>query len=214
MGLGWVRDLRRRMVKAIVAERGRGPFTDLRSLVTRVPLQRKEPANLIRCGALDGLGDSRAALLAESREMQSAGSALQLPLAFDHPKVRAESVAQRLDWERQVLGYPVSGLRHPLELVEERLADRVSLRQLPDTEGRAVTVAGVRLPGWTGGRGFYLWDGETWVIARGSKSLKAPPPWEPVVLHGRWTGDEWGFSWLQVQSVRSLKDQADAKPSV
>jgi hypothetical protein len=76
----------------------------------------------------------------------------------------------------------------------------VSLRQLLETHGRTVAVAGVRLPGWTGGKGFYLWDGETWVIVREEGSSKAPAAWQPLRLKGRWTVDEWGFSWFQASS--------------
>jgi hypothetical protein len=59
----------------------------------------------------------------------------------------------------------------------------------------------LRVPGWTGGEGYHLWDGETWVIARAAESQRAPAPWTPVVLQGRWIGDEWGTSWLQVAKV-------------
>ncbi|MBE9506931.1 MAG: hypothetical protein IMY86_02690, partial [Chloroflexi bacterium] len=99
------------------------------------------------------------------------------------------------------LGYPVSALQEPLELVSDRLPEHVTLRRLPEMAGRTVTVAGVRLPGWTGGQGFHLWDGETWVIARTKELQKAPTAWEPLILLGRWTGDEWGTCWLQVEEM-------------
>jgi DNA polymerase-3 subunit alpha len=65
MGLGWIKDLRRSTVGAILTERKRQPFTGVRDLAMRVPLQHKELAHLVQCGALDGMGESRAALLAE-----------------------------------------------------------------------------------------------------------------------------------------------------
>ena len=71
--------------------------------------------------------------------------------------------------------------------------------------GAPATVAGVRLPGWTGGQGFYLGDGETFVIAKGTKSLKAPPPWQPLILQGRWLSDEFGTSWLQVEQILRIQ---------
>ena len=203
MGLGWVRDLRRSTVRAILAERRRTPFAGLRDLAMRVPLQRKELAHLIQCGALDGLGESRADLLVRSEEMLQAGSALQLPLEFDRPGVEPESLDQRVAWERQVLGYPVSGFHQPVKPPDE-VPEPVPLSGLPDTRGRPVTVAGVRLPGWTGGRGFYLWDGETWVIARGDKTSKAPSAWAAVLLRGRWVSDEWGFAWFQAQDLQVI----------
>jgi DNA polymerase-3 subunit alpha len=202
MGLGQVRDLRRSAARAIVGERRKRPFEGVRDLLRRVALQRKEVAHLVQCGALDGLGESRAALLAEAEEIERAGSALQMALfgeeTFAGARVASESLAQRLAWEKRLLGYPVSVLEKPLALVSDRLPEHVPLRSLPETGGRPVTVAGVRLPGWTGGEGYHLWDGETWVIARTAESQRAPASWTPVVLQGRWIGDEWGTSWLQV----------------
>jgi hypothetical protein len=62
-------------------------------LLSRVELQKKEITHLIQCGALDGLGDSRAALLAEAADVARAGSAHQLGFdlglkaAVEWPKV-------------------------------------------------------------------------------------------------------------------------------
>lgn len=200
MGLGQVRDLRRATVRAIVRERKRRPFDGLRDLAGRVALQPKEIAHLIQCGALDGLGESRAALLSEAEEIKRAGSAMQMVLPFARPTVPPEPPAQRLAWEKYVLGQPVSV--HPLELVAERLPEHVPLRRLPEVVGRLATVAGVRLPGWTGGRGFFLGDRETFVVAQGSEP--SPPHWEPLLLRGRWVGDDWGTFWLQVEEVASV----------
>jgi len=164
---------------------------------------------LVRCGALDGLGESRAALLVEAEEIERAGSALQMSLFGEEARGRAEvapeSLDQRLAWEKHLLGYPVSTLEEPLKLVVDRLPEHVPLCRLPGTSGRTVTVAGVRLPGWTGGKGFYLWDGETWVIARTGESQEAPSPWEPLLLRGRWVGDEWGTCWLQVEEWHGIR---------
>jgi DNA polymerase-3 subunit alpha len=205
MGLGQVRDLRRSSIRAIIAERQRQPFANLRDLMRRVPLQRKEVAHLVQCGALDGLGESRAALLAEAREIEQAGSALQMTLGFAQAAVPAESPAQRLAWERHLLGQPVSV--HPLAVMDQaavELPEHVPLRQLPEQAGRQVAVAGVRLPGWIGGPGFFLGDGETFVVARGGAALQTPPPWTPVLVRGRWMGDEWGTFWLQVEGLERL----------
>lgn len=207
MGLGQVRDLRRSAVRAIVAARRKRPFADLRDLLRRVPLQSKEITHLVQCGALDGLGESRAALLAEAAEVERAGSALQMSLFGEEVlgrwEVEAEHLSQRLAWERHLLGYPVSALEEPLKLVADRLPERVPLRQLAEMRGRFMTVAGVRLPGWTGGVGFYLWDGETWVIARAREPQRAPTPWEPLILRGSWMRDEWGVCWLRVEEMQS-----------
>ncbi|MDQ1300904.1 MAG: polymerase subunit alpha, partial [Chloroflexota bacterium] len=66
MGLGQVRDLRHSAIEAIIGERGRQPFRSLGDLLGRVELQAKELMHLIQCGALDGLGASRAAMLQEA----------------------------------------------------------------------------------------------------------------------------------------------------
>jgi hypothetical protein len=205
MGLGQVRDLRRASVRALVAERERRPFDGLRDLLQRVPLQPKEVAHLVQCGALDGLGESRAALLAEAEEIDQAGSALQMTFAFAQPEVEAESAAQRLAWEQHLLGQPVSV--HPLEVADLAAVDPpgpLPLRRLEEVPGQRVTVAGVRLPGWSGGQGFYLGDGETFVVARSDPARPAPAPWQPVVVRGRWLDDEWRGSWLQVEEMERI----------
>ena len=93
---------------------------------------------------------------------------------------------------------------HPLELVADQLpADCLALRRLPETAGQPVRVAGVRLPGWTGGPGFYLGDGDTFVVARGPAD-ESPRPWQPLLVRGRWRSDEWGTGWLQAETISRL----------
>ncbi len=206
MGLGQVRDLRRASVRAIVSERERRPFDGLRDLLQRVPLQQKEVAHLVQCGALDGMGGSRAALLAEAEGIEKAGSALQMTFAFAQPEVEAEPAAQRLAWEQHLLGQPVSV--HPLEvanLAALQPPEPLPLRWLEEMPGQRVTVAGVRLPGWSGGEGFYLGDGDTFVVARSDPARPAPAPWKPMVVRGRWLDDEWRGSWLQVEEMERLR---------
>ncbi|MEZ4718227.1 MAG: DNA polymerase III subunit alpha [Caldilineaceae bacterium] len=106
MGLGQVRDLRRQAVAGIIAARREHPFTGVRDLLLRVELQAKEVRHLIQCGALDGLGASRAAMLAEAGDLSRAGSAAQMAFDFGAPAVPPEDVAARLDWERHILACP------------------------------------------------------------------------------------------------------------
>ncbi len=200
MGLRQVRELRRASIEAIVAQREQHPFADLRDLMRRVPLHPKEIRHLVQCGALDGLGESRAALLVEAEEIQRAGSASQMAFAFARPLVLPETPAQRLAWEQVLLSQAVSV--HPLDLVANRLPKHAPLRDLPEWPVRRVTVAGVRLPGWTGGRGFFLGDSDTFIVVRGSDS--APVPWEPLVLRGDWLDDEWGTFWFQAESLEPM----------
>jgi hypothetical protein len=187
-----VRDLRRPAIRAIL--RGR-PFTNVRDLAARVPLQEKELRHLIQCGALDGLGASRAAMLAEAGDMARAGSALQMAFAFGAPDVRAETPAERLAREQRILGQPVSV--HPLALLPH-LEGLTPLRALPETAGKRVTVRGVRLPGWTGAPGYYLADEETFIRARSDGA--APAAWQPLQLTGHWRTDAWGGGWLELEA--------------
>jgi DNA polymerase-3 subunit alpha len=200
MGLGQVRDLRRSAVRAMVKERAVRPFTSLRDLLSRVELQKKEITHLIQCGALDGLGDSRAALLAEAADVARAGSAHQL--GFDlglKSAVQPESVVERLAWETAVLGWPVSV--NPLAAVPEQVANNVLLRDLPRLRNHKATIAGARLPGWTGGRGFYFGDGDSFEIVQLEKTAAAKikmKSWLPYRLIGFWREDAWGSGWFEV----------------
>ena len=65
VGLMRVRDLRAETAEAIVTARRERPFSSASDLLARVPLNRKEAENLVRCGAFDGLGPSRPSMLWE-----------------------------------------------------------------------------------------------------------------------------------------------------
>jgi len=198
--LGQERSIRRRAVAALIAERQRGIFTDLDDLCRRVELQRKELTHLIQCGALDGLGASRAALLAD---VKASGTArLQLAFAFDKPMVDPEHAAERLQWERQVLGQPVSV--HPLATVEMRPPSARALQQAVAQPGKPIQIAATRLPGWTGGKGYFVDDGEQFVVAIAQEKVAKPTTWAPLLLTGRWLVDEWGGGWFQVEDWQGI----------
>jgi DNA-directed DNA polymerase III PolC len=199
MGLGQVRDLRHESARAIVRERKRRPFEDLRDLLARVDLHPKEVDHLIRCGALDGLGSSRAGLLHEAAEIRRAGSVDQLGFGFFADDVPAESLAERIAWETRILGQPLSV--HPVTLLPSA-PERVRLTDLPQRVNRPVTAAGVRLPGWTGGKGFFLGDGATFVVAIPAEKITAPKVWQPILMHGRWQTDPWGGGSFLVEEMR------------
>lgn len=197
MGLGQVRDLRHDTIAALIAGR---PFRNLADLQTRVPMQNKELTHLIQCGALDGLGKNRATLLDEAQRWQQAGTVQQLAFAFARPAPAPESEAQRLQWELHLLEQPLTV--HPLQLVKKQLPNKVTpLSRLAELPGRNVTIAGARLPGWTGGRGFFLSDGQNYITVRAEKS---PRPWQVVVCSGRWLRDEWGENWFQAEGSWEL----------
>jgi len=117
--------------------------------------------------------------------------------------------AQRLLWEQQTLGLPLSALSRPLAAAVATVPDHLPLRRLAETGGRPAIAAGARLPGWTGGPGFFLTDGDTFVIARGDKTLRPPTPWRPLVIRGRWLSDAWGSTWLQVDQIAELASVFD-----
>ncbi len=202
MGLGQVRQLRRRSVRAIIKAREERPFTSLQDLLGRIQFQKKELRHLIQCGGLDGLGASRSALLAEANLVEQAGAVGQMQFKFAQPTVEIETAEEQLAWEEHILGQTVSV--HPLDLVQDQLGRVVPLHRLPKSGGRSVTVAGVRIPGWTGGRGFFLGDGGTYIVVKGDKSLEAPKPWEVVLVNGRWHEDRWGTTWLEAETLRHI----------
>lgn len=197
MGLGQVRNLRRSTIAAILAQRKTRPFITLTDLRERVELQSKELTHLIQCGALDGLDESRAALLAAAQGKLGAG-AWQLTFDFNTPVIAPETPTQRLQWERQILGQPVS--LHPLDLLGSARTGCVTLAQAAAQPGRKLRLAVTRLPGWTGGKGFFISDGVTYSVAIPSAKLPTPRPWIPLFLTGRWLYDEWGGGSLQVEA--------------
>jgi DNA polymerase III alpha subunit len=202
MGLSQVRSLRRRTVAAILTQRKIRPFASLADLRTRVELQNKELTHLIQCGALDGLGDSRAALLAAIQGKQNGANTWQMAFTFDEPTVTPETAAQRLQWERQVLGQPVSV--HPTAVMGDARKGCRTLAEAAAQPGRRLRLAVTRLPGWTGGKGFFISDGVTYMVAIPAGKLPTPRPWTPLVLTGRWMMDEWGGDWVQVEGWEAV----------
>ncbi|HXF62013.1 MAG TPA: hypothetical protein VNK95_10370, partial [Caldilineaceae bacterium] len=185
-------------------------------LLARVPLRRKEWMHLVQCGALDGLGASRMAMLAAAGGEQAGNrrinqrrvnhreeaGARQMAFEFVAQAVAAESDAQRLAWEQRILGLPVS--LHPLQtLAETRRAG--SLAQARARPGQLVEVDGTRLPGQTGGRGWFLADPVDYALAVLPKGTAAPRPWRPIRVAGRWQQDPWGNAWLQVERWSPLE---------
>jgi DNA-directed DNA polymerase III PolC len=202
MGLSQVRSLRRRTVATIISQRKVRPFASLADLRTRVELQTKELTHLIQCGALDGLGESRAALLSAAQEKQNGDNVWQLAFTFDEPTITPETDAQRLQWERQVLGQPVSV--HPVAIMGKAAKGCSTLAQAAAQPGRRLRLAVTRLPGWTGGKGFFISDGTTYLVAIPAGKLPTPRPWTPLVLTGRWMLDEWGGDWVQVEEWEAV----------
>lgn len=202
MGLGQVRDLRRVSIAAIRRAR---PFTSLRDLCRRVPLQGKEVKHLVQCGALDGLGPGRAALLQTAAQIDRAGSAGQMALDLGlETAVVPETASERLAWETHLLGWPVSV--HPLALVKAPAGDDVPLRQVRQRPHQKCRIVGARLPGWTGGKGFYFGDGDDFVVVKPVKgAVSKVERWQPLRLHGLWRQDEWGDGWFEAEQLEVVQ---------
>ncbi len=199
LGLGWIRDLRRNSVAALIAERRRGPFTDLRNLLSRTSLQARELDHLIRGGALDGLDENRTALLTEAERIHRSGNIRQLSFDFAMLSIPPETVRERWQWERRIVGYPLDALPIWLAELNAKLPGITPLSQLAETGGTQVTVLGVRLPGWAGRRGrWYIWDGRTWEAVYG---VKPAPTWEPVRLIGKQIREPWGMTHFQATEI-------------
>ncbi len=197
MGLQQVRDLRRSAVDALVLERRQADYLGLADLMRRVDLQPKEITHLIQCGGSDGLGESRAALLEEHRRLLHAGAG-QFTFDFINDETEPELAASRLAWEQRILGQPVSV--HPLDLLD-RAADCTAVKNLERHAGVTVRVAGVRLPAWTGGAGFFLADQSAFVAAMLPRGRSRPKPWKPFLATGRWIVDEWRGGYLAVDGL-------------
>ncbi|RJQ37776.1 DNA polymerase III subunit alpha [Candidatus Parcubacteria bacterium] len=143
-GLGSIKNVGTNIVDAIIAAReAGGPFVSIDDFVGRVQskdLNKKSLESLIKCGALDELGE-RGLLLANldrvleyAREIQKAaamgqsslfggaeaGPAAMLSLDAAEPAAKRD----RLTWEKELLGLYLS--EHPLDDYRDRLAKKVT----------------------------------------------------------------------------------------
>jgi len=152
-------------VQTIIAARDEGgPFTSLEDLCTRVDtrtMNRKVLEALIKCGACDGLGETRASLFARCERALARGSSIAADRArgqgslFDTleespPPITAEEPGALPEWpqhellaaEKELLGFYVTG--HPLTpyapiLEKYLLHDSLSAKEL---ESRTMTRTG------------------------------------------------------------------------
>ena len=146
-----VKGLTERTSEAILRERERGEFASLPDFFRRTRALPEEMESLIRVGAFDPFGKSRAAQYWECRSLWTQqdsgprqlwllppGSLERLPaVPLDEPSRR-----QRLRWEEELLGYPASG--HPLELFPEIAWDTYCpINQLGRHLGQQVVTCGL-----------------------------------------------------------------------
>ncbi len=140
MGLDQVRDLTRRTQTRIFRER---PFASFSDFLARAEPRPQEAENLIKAGALEGLGQAPEML----HLLKSGGwQAGQMSLLEPESAGGADwSLAQRVAAEQEVLGVSVTA--HPLELVADKLVDAevTTSVEAAARAGQRVKVAGIRL---------------------------------------------------------------------
>lgn len=142
MGMEQVRNLTRRTQKRIIEGR---PFQSLDEFLTRVDPRPVEAQNLIRVGALHGIG-TIPDLIAK---VEKGGWRYQQPALFDFngESTFGEdwSLASRVAAQEEILGVGVDA--HPLELLDTSLIeqlDAINSRQALDRVGEKVKLLGVR----------------------------------------------------------------------
>lgn len=139
VGIGTVREILE------VRDKG-GPFKDIEDIAKRVPynlLNKKTLEALAYCGALDDLGDRKAIVASieeisqHARHLQTTSAQGQTDIfgmldddddlmpAFALAQVPEAGMLQRLQWEKEFLGFYVSG--HPLQGLRKYLKRKVNL---------------------------------------------------------------------------------------
>ncbi|MFC2029910.1 DNA polymerase III subunit alpha [Chloroflexota bacterium] len=169
MGLNQIRELRRTTISAILAAREERPFTSLDDLLQSVRPRMAEAENMVKAGALDGLGAGRKALLAQlAGRLTGAPLQMALPLGFGLEGEGARegfSLAEQLALEVEMLGWPASA--HPLKPYARALKQRGVIQSdaLHEEIGSRVLVAGARMGLWGERRGHLTFEDETGLFA-------------------------------------------------
>ncbi|MCI0340782.1 MAG: PHP domain-containing protein [Planctomycetales bacterium] len=159
VGLDQVGGLSERAIRAILAERARGPFGSVHDLLSRVPLSRPEAEALALAGAYDSFGVTRpqaafeAALfrgIAPAGGAAGAGGPTLLPAGYSPAPalpLRDFSLPERLRHELAVLG--LTPTAHPMTLLRGLLPRpaATSREVLAARAGRPVRFAGL-LAAW------------------------------------------------------------------
>lgn len=140
-GLGAVKGVGSKAIEVILAARERGPFLSLHDFCLRVrgqQVNRRVLESLVKCGALDSLGASRARMMAGLEEAMrwvdqrvekadtnqmglfvESGSEHQRPAPPSLPQVEEWSTLETLRQEKETLGFFITG--HPLDKFVGRL---------------------------------------------------------------------------------------------
>jgi error-prone DNA polymerase len=143
LGLGYVHGLGEVWQARVVQRRGDRPFQSLGDFCQRVRLPRPVTENLIRAGALDGLGGARRALLWELGGLAYPEEGLDVEVPVEPAALPALSAGERMGWEYELLGLAPED--HVMSLYREALEARGVLSSQALAEGRdgqTVRVAG------------------------------------------------------------------------
>ncbi len=149
----YIKGLTERTNDRILEARDRGPFASLGDFYRRVKPSPEEMEALLRVGALDEFGQTRTAQFWDCQFLQSALKSgldarqdwlLPAPGMERLPEVPLEEPGrrERLEWEADLLGFPVSG--HPLELHADIAWDTYCpVARLGEHAGREVVLSGL-----------------------------------------------------------------------
>jgi len=165
-GLSAIKGLGQAAIESVIEARQEGPFTDLFDLCRRVDLRRvnrKVIEALIKSGAFDSTGVARSQMMAALDEALEVGGRAQrdresgqgnlfesfgqesaAPPPPVWPRVPEWSETQRLTYEKEALGFYISG--HPLARYEKELAALAgaSAQQIQETPDKTkVRLGGV-----------------------------------------------------------------------
>jgi DNA polymerase-3 subunit alpha len=162
MGLSVVRNAGDSAIEAIMEGRKGGDFKSLFDFCERVDLKvvnRRVIESLIKCGAFDCLGPSRAFLLGILDRAIERGQRVQRDRAVGQtsfldfgmeepeeplPEIKEWTEKYKFAMEKEVLGFYISG--HPLKGIEEEARKRstATTSELPEMEGgTAVSLVGI-----------------------------------------------------------------------
>lgn len=146
-----IKGLSQHTIDTIQNEISRTAFASLRDFCDRVRPNADEIEALIRSGAFDEFGESRAHLFWHSKTYLASGSKLDgqqwllpPPNVSERLKSRLQepTPAERLEWESDLLGFTVSG--HPLDLFPEVAWDTYCpVSNLGQFIGKRVTCCGL-----------------------------------------------------------------------
>ena len=225
MGLGQVRELTHTTIDTIIQQR---PFASLDDFLMRAQPVYSEAVNLVKAGALDGLGGVKTMLQQLEKERWHGRHTPQLSLALtasESSSSPALSLSERAAWEQELLGMLVSV--HPLQLHTEELAHHRLTRsdELKAHADKEVMLAGVRLAAhrFTGRQkepmlivdmedeaGMYqvLWSGAALRENRHALSQR-----EPVLIRGQVKADRQGQIIVAGRSVARLTTKDESHPA-